>query len=281
MSNWVSNTNDNIDNNESLQAIINEKFHAAVSSNSVEMVMEYLAMGADVRCQDLYGDTAVHTALLQGHYKLLDLLIGKYGADVNAINIDGHSLFVKACVSDDLDALKILIKNGVNLGMDSTQNSPLHWCIRYKSKNICKYLLDTHHDTIAIYVNVTDGATNSTALHYACRKGNLELVKLLCNHNDIDLNALDGSGDTAFLIACTGNTEIVRFLIERGCDINQLDKNNKTALDRACENNSLENVKLIFKHPNLIKTKCNANTSLYLADNCFDELLSEYDLDYI
>ena len=57
-------------------------------------------------------------------------------------------------------------------------------------------------------------AENFTPVHYACHKGNLEILQLLID-NGGTLNAVSKKGVTCLHLACgSGKLEMARFLIE-------------------------------------------------------------------
>ena len=87
-----------------------------------------------------------------------------------------------------------------------------------------------------------------TALHVACRTGNLELITLVLKFDNnvylqsktlidtkINMNAKNSSGDTPLHVACrTGNHKLGKLLILRMCDINVRDAHGNTPLHLAC-----------------------------------------------
>jgi len=57
---------------------------------------------------------------------------------------------------------------------------------------------------------------DQAAFHGACKRGDIETVKLLINRDDLDINTQDIWGKTAFFCACErGHIEIVKLLITR------------------------------------------------------------------
>jgi ankyrin repeat protein len=72
-------------------------------------------------------------------------------------------------------------------------------------------------------------------LHNAASKGHLELIKLLIAHDKtIQINEFNKEGRTALnLAAYHGHVEVVKYLIEHGADIQLVDTKGRTALHRA------------------------------------------------
>ena len=50
-------------------------------------------------------------------------------------------------------------------------------------------------------INLAD-SVGRTALHFACRGGNTEVVKILVTHSDINVDAKTCGGETPLMYAC-------------------------------------------------------------------------------
>ncbi len=108
-------------------------------------------------------------------------------------------------------------------------------------------------------IKIKDKSSGKTMLHLATQSGNLEIVKLLTD-SGANINAKDKLGRTP-LLTLGGEDEIetekiLRFLIEKGADVNiqNKDEDNQTLLMSACDNDKLEIVKLLLEagaNPNL------------------------------
>ncbi|XP_054865220.1 ankyrin repeat domain-containing protein 26 isoform X9 [Amphiprion ocellaris] len=104
-------------------------------------------------------------------------------------------------------------------------------------------------------------------VHKAASVGDLAKLKQLAKKNDI--NQLDKENRTALHIACaSGHGEVVQFLVESKAKLNLCDNQNRSALMKAgqgqyehCVNILLEN----HAEPNLVDI--NGNTALHLAAN--------------
>ena len=67
-------------------------------------------------------------------------------------------------------------------------------------------------------VNIRNNA-EATAIHYACRSGNLEAISLLIEHG-ADINAMDRSGLTPLKEArLKGKTEVTNLLMKYGAGL--------------------------------------------------------------
>lgn len=230
---------------------INQQFYAAVAENNIDKMKKWLKVGANVNVRNENDQAATQLALLNDNYEMLRILIENYGADVNSKNNNnGINLITLACVLDNVQVLKLLIDNGANPDCsDLEKQTPLHHCVQFDSQAACKYLLDAGAN-----VNVKGGPNMDSLLHYACFESNLEIIKLLCSRNDIDLNAKNALGQTAFYIICTtsANIKIINFLIEHRVDINLKDSKNISPIGAACEHKHYHIVKRLLTVPNLL-----------------------------
>ncbi len=156
----------------------------------------------------LWGEySAIHLAVSLGQYEILSLLLDN-GADLSSKTTKGVKLLDLIlnphlrCIldemrsranifeKDDLEMLKIMKKNGVDLNKMEriSKTTVLHRAITYNSREILRYLISAGVD-----VNCVDG-TNCTPLHY-CTCNNVESGRILLQ-SDANPNAQDTLGNT-------------------------------------------------------------------------------------
>ena len=81
------------------------------------------------------------------------------------------------------------------------------------------------------------GKKGSTPLHFAARRGNDEIVKVLLEYLKVKVNARDGSGKTALHMACSeGHSRVCQLLLNKGADIKAVTADNTTPLHNAILN---------------------------------------------
>ncbi|CAF3446807.1 unnamed protein product [Rotaria sp. Silwood1] len=108
-----------------------------------------------------------------------------------------------------------------------------------------------------IYPTIVDHvcSTGRTALWYACRKGDLDLVRQLIEYGHAHI----AKCGVLIVAAQNGHTNIVEYLLSKGCDPNRRAKNyNETSLHAASRRNHLAIVNLLLKHgadPNILDYK--------------------------
>ena len=160
-------------------------------------------------------------------------------------------------VSDNIEGLKLL-ENGVDINATDKEG----WtALIHASKNgyleMVKLLVENGAD-----VNIKNNE-GKTALEYASDKGYLEIVKYL-KMKDINYK----SETDLIKFSYSRNLEGVKYLIEKGEDVNAKDKDGRTALIHASKNGYLEMVKLLVKNGADINAKDNYGWSaLILASD--------------
>jgi len=159
-----------------------------------------------------------------------------------------------ACQKGHLDIVKLLLKDE-KIEVDKATNygaTPFNSACYNGHLEIVKLLLNDER------VDVNKAANDGwTSLWSACVHGHIEIVKLLLNDQRVDVNKAGNVGfGTPFYVACRyGRTVVVKYLLERGreIDINKKNNNGKTGLDIAREEEKTDIVELIEsfqKNPN-------------------------------
>ncbi|WP_298628389.1 ankyrin repeat domain-containing protein [uncultured Legionella sp.] len=105
-------------------------------------------------------------------------------------------------------------------------------------------------------------------LFIACNQDNIEAIKLLLTHKDIEINKAMQDGCTPLFMACQqGQTEVIKLLLaQEGIEINQTDNNGCTPLFMACQQGHTEAVKLLLAKEGIaINTTTNGYSPLHIA----------------
>ena len=144
--------------------------------------------------------------------------------------------------------------------LDNSGNRPLHIACRFSGNlELVKYLVEEAGCDIN-----AKGSKDYTALHWACEKNQLEIVKFLISKPECNRESANKFGNLPLHLACcfSGNVELVRFLVEEaGCDINAKGNNDNTSLHWACDKNQLEIVKFLTSKP-----ECNRESATKLKN---------------
>ncbi|KAJ9050437.1 hypothetical protein DSO57_1014443 [Entomophthora muscae] len=135
--------------------------------------------------------------------QVLKFIIDKYSID---FTLNDGLLFRLACLNDNIEAVRLLIKEGVDVAQVGNV-SFLEAAARNKTE-LVKLLLDNGTD---VHFN------NDYALREASRAGQLDLLHVLLHHG-ANVHAFN---ESALLTAChKGHADIVSVLIDHGVNIN-------------------------------------------------------------
>lgn len=124
-----------------------------------------------------------------------------------------------------------------------------------------------------IDVNYEDGTNSNSPLMYACKYGNIDIVKFLVLEKNADVDCRNNKGDNVLIVSShCGNLPIFRFLIEEGeVDINSTNIDGTTPLMIASHWGYMEIVEYIIENTN-VELEIKNNKGLTF----FDYLNEEY-----
>jgi ankyrin repeat protein len=163
---------------------------------------------------------------------------------------------IKACCSNDLEAVKESIKNGaqdLNQGAYISTSFGHIDLIRYfiqEGAGNYNEILDRaceYAQLDIVQLMISKGASISTdTLNYACKGGSLDILRMIIN--DIEENNIELEISEGFIEACCeGHIDIVKYLINNYNDVNHF-LDIETGFDCACNRGQLELVKYLMCH---------------------------------
>ena len=165
-------------------------------------------------------NNAIHLAVKNGNLEVMKILVEKRNAN---IQLEGLHEAVKY---NSCDILKYLISQGAEINMLNYEGiSPL--CIASHNGNIesVKILLDNGADV------ETKDSFKRTPLHLSAQRGYWSIVKLLIEIGNADIHAMAKNDETILhCVAAKNNIPMMEYLLRKGANIDEEDKQGKTAL---------------------------------------------------
>ena len=133
--------------------------------------------------------------------------------------------------------------------VDNDLNTGLHLATKNGHSSVVGLLLDSGADANA------KNNDKLTALDLSCLKGFFDICKTLIEHSDLTYqDASNIKGDFPLHYACRdGAHELVRLLLTKGAKINQLNGQDQNCLDLAIKNGHREVVRILLDDPNWYK----------------------------
>lgn len=207
----------------------------ACHTEDTTSIPKLISAGIDVDNIDTNLQTALVYSIVYGHKNSTDILLN-YDMQLDYSDHSQRSALIWACfLNDEPNALKLLEKNIQLDKKDETSNTALIYCIKNKNLNLIKKLKQKG----AKFEFSSPGYFN--ILHYAAD------------------------------FSCP---EIINFLLPTQ-NINEADKNNKTALIGACRHKKADNAKILLENGAIFDTitEDGKKTLLFLVENCLNTLL--------
>lgn len=102
-----------------------------------------------------------------------------------------------------------------------------------------------------VNINAQDDMLEDTALHLACNRGHINIIKFLLTMPELDINNQNEHGQTALLLATEYENIVKLLLATPNIDVNIQDNYGTTALIRAVMCNNEHSVKLLLAVPDI------------------------------
>ncbi|MCJ8292130.1 MAG: ankyrin repeat domain-containing protein [Crocinitomicaceae bacterium] len=251
----------------------------ATNHGSRQVCTYLLEKGITVDAQNNKGETALFYALSDESRSVFDFLI-ENGADINHKSLDGNTLLTKAAIRDQKNTMTYLISLKADINHKNKENKTAFYYVVANSRGYSSNENEIQNTFIQAGADInTRGNSGETLLFMLIERGKFdritELVSLGANANTQDRNGERPS--------CK-ETEIIKFLIEKGADINATDSWDNTFMCEAVKQNDIElayflvnkginvNKRCYFNEQAIIKAIKAENSTLvqFLAENGAD-----------
>jgi len=239
---------------------INKKLFDLLLNDKIDELKEILTNSSDdeidVNIRDENNNYLLNHAIHMMKYDVIKLLINK-GCRIDIVDDIGRTMLfipIERNLFDMLSMLLQLSNNAIGIPLtdirDDNGNIALHYAIKKKNIKMIKLLLEHSN------VNIIDKKMNNS-LHMAIYTKSIDICKLILEHN-ININARTDTGETSLHIACNMQLfDVSKLLIDSGININIHDYDNEyTTLHYA----------VILNYKKLIELLLSLNVNQYAQD---------------
>lgn len=212
---------------------------------------------------DSEGQTALHWFALWGATATVEALL-RMGATPSAASNKGQTPLHWAALRGNLDVVRILAHTGAELeASDRLGATPLLNAVQHAQPLAVMLLLDLGASLDARDVN------GSGAAHYAAYRGNLTMLRLLYKRG-ARMSAANSNGATPLHKAAQYNQgDVIPFLVQHGCDPDQVDNDGQSAgaLASVIHSPQAARALLAIKRRRERMRRCFSRVTLYFLDD--------------
>lgn len=214
----------------------------AANQGKTDVMKFLLGKGADPSNTRSDGVSALMTACIGGHTDAIKLLL-QSGASQQPSENDAVTPLMNAAESGALDAVKVLVghlggsddKAAVLNLVSQTGFTALIIAAAQGHSAVVEYLLDAGADANLAAENGVN------ALMYAASNNHVDTIKVLLDKGKTPIDSRHSNQGTALLEACTaGASDAVRYLLERGAEVDFTDSDGVTPLMAVASQAKLE-----------------------------------------
>lgn len=214
-------------------------FFKSANFDNVEKLKELIPPGKNINDQDMIG--ANNTTLLMSAFQYGCVHIPKFliesGADLEAVDTSGRTMFHFAVIGNNLANVQMLIDSGVNIEKSEYSDiniTPLHYAAQKDNLEIVRALIKAGFNVNA--ANKWGG----TPLQHVAYSGNIEIIKLLI-YAGVNIDAINDHGQTALTLAAwQGKIAAMKVLLNAGSNLFLIDNSQKSVLEILKQENPLK-----------------------------------------
>ena len=229
-----------------------EDFIKAIEKHNVGMIRDMIYDGfkADEKYPELEAGYPLNSAILMSaNLPIVRCLVEEGQADIHARDdLYNSTCLIGAVQQDKLEVVEYLADQGAEVDDYDESGSALWWAAFHQRLDIADFLLSR------------GAAVHKDDLKLACEKGNLDMARLLVDKGKGNVH------NERFLHSALSFVEVMKYLIKKGVNIDEVDDENQTAIFKACQFGYEKAVKLLIKKKANIRIRdANGMTALMAA----------------
>ena len=247
----------------------NGAVHLAVLNNQLPM-LKYLKeqLNCDPSAANDKEQMPIHHACVDGNIDIIQYLVEEFAVEINCKDEDGVTPFHIAVMNGHLIVVQYLIKNGCNPPLERNiyGNGVIHLAVLNDHLPVLKYLKEQ--------LNSDPSAANDKGrmpIHHACMDGNIDIIQYLVEECAVEINCKDKGGDTPFLGAVfNGHLVVAKYLIRHGCNPLERDCDGNGGIHLAVLNDHLVVLKYLKEQLNSDPSAANDKGRMPIHHACMD-----------
>ena len=189
------------------------------------------------------GQTLLMLAVVDSNIDIVRLLCGK-GANQELSDKRGWTVLHHSAKVGDKDVMEVVLENAGHKSLDRRNGagqSALHVAVRSGHAEVVTQLLDS-----GARMEVTDDQ-GWTSLHLAVVRGRADCVIAILHHSLETMDLVTRGWSPLHLAVVTGREDIASLLVNQGADTNLVNREGRTAMDIARDNNNTKIVSVILE----------------------------------
>jgi ankyrin repeat protein len=216
----------------------NSSLHTAVRWNAPQAGAALMDAGLDINAHNLAGKTPLHEAVKMGNTDFSVMLIRR-GAGLEARDNEGNTPFMEAIMAGSPVQMERLADFGADpTTRNSSGDTPLHLAVTMERSDLVTPLLDWG---APIHARNARGRTPFLiALSTSPR-----MVSTLLTKDRIQAPDDDGSSPLTIAVREKADPSMIRIIIEQGARLNPVDREGRTPLRLAADENAWDLAKII------------------------------------
>ena len=230
----------------------NAPLHMAIEWGAIEIAKYLLKKGCIVNQANELGQTPLYLSVSHERKTIFHLLVNM-DVDINAVTTDNEETPLhKACCCDSAELAMLLLEcdqQNCHNSVDAYGDTPLFNACRVENADLELIELMISKGCKARFVNTV---TKETPVHIACRRGRIDIMKVLLKYGDQGpINQCNFVEMSLLHLACyNDDAEMVEFLLSNHiCEVNSLDIFGFAPLHIAAIRNATSIAKLLLKSP--------------------------------
>jgi len=230
-------------NNSLLEICKTDYYDRNEEAEALKSLRRLINRGADVNCVDDDNWSPLHLCCHYGRKVKIASILIDYGANIELAHdgpdsYDTWKALHLAAAIHLIDIVTLLLDRGADVNSTCESGSALHLACSQRGTDLTDLTVASLLVQRGANINIGNEERGQTILHSACNLSNVTVATFSLDIG-IDIHSEDKNGMTPLDVACKNDIKMVKFLLNRGANVNRIDRSRKmytdwTALHHTC-----------------------------------------------